>query len=253
MAAILDTVRARPALLSGLVAIAFHGAVVASLPHARSPGVAQARPLEVDVPPTPSFYAAAPTAPTPPTPLAPSRLARAAVAAVGGGASAPARALLEAVRRDPQPLEPPAAPPTAGDFELPRSSAQPGSPSGSGEGPLPPGPPGPPGPPALVAAPPPATAVDRSRPAALTHGESWSWSCPWPAEADAIDDAVAIVQITVDPAGRASRVDVVADPGYGFGREARRCALREIYAPALDREGRVVTGTTKPFRVRFAR
>ncbi len=28
----------------------------------------------------------------------------------------------------------------------------------------------------------------------------------------AIDDAVAVVQITVDPAGRASRVDVVADP-----------------------------------------
>lgn len=85
------------------------------------------------------------------------------------------------------------------------------------------------------------------------HGELWSWSCPWPAEADAIDDAVAVVQITVDPAGRAARVDLVNDPGYGFGREARRCALRETYAPALDRDGRAVLGTTKPIRVRFAR
>ena len=251
MAAILDDVRARPALLSVVVAVAFHGAVVAALPHRHAhphAPVAQ-RPQEVEVA-RPRFQATRPEAPP---------LARAAVAALGGGeASAPARALLNLARRAPAPA--PAATavesPLAGDFVLPGAPAS-GPGDGTSEAALPPGLPGLSAEPAL-AAPPPVTPIaaptpDRSRPATLMHGELWSWSCPWPTEADAIDDAVAVVRITVDPAGRAARVDVVNDPGYGFGREARKCALRETYAPALDRDGRAVLGTTKPIRVRFAR
>lgn len=252
MAAILDNVRARPALLSVVVAVAFHGAVVAALPrrHAHPHTLVAPRPQEVEVA-RPHFQAMPPAAPP---------LARAAVAALGGGeASAPARALLNLARREAPPAPPaPAAveSPLAGDFVLPQAPAS-GQGGGTSEAALPPGLAGLSAEPAL-AAPPSVTPIavltpDRSRPASLMHGESWSWSCPWPNEADAIDDAVAVVQITVGPAGRAARVDVVKDPGYGFGREARKCALRETYAPALDRDGRAVLGITKPIRVRFAR
>lgn len=94
--------------------------------------------------------------------------------------------------------------------------------------------------------------VDRSRPASLVR--KGDWACPWPAEAEAeqIDQAVVVIAVTVSETGRALSVDV-RDPGYGFGREARRCAMREAYVPALDREGRPTTAVTKPIRVRFSR
>jgi hypothetical protein len=46
---------------------------------------------------------------------------------------------------------------------------------------------------------------------------------------------------------------VLADPGNGFGREARRCAMAKRYAAALDRDGGAIAGTTRPFRVHFSR
>jgi len=72
-------------------------------------------------------------------------------------------------------------------------------------------------------------------------------------EADQIDDAVVVVTVMVDTTGRASKVEVLADPGHGFGREARRCALREVYVPGLDRDGRPTASATKSIRVRFSR
>ncbi|HSO39213.1 MAG TPA: energy transducer TonB, partial [Labilithrix sp.] len=112
------------------------------------------------------------------------------------------------------------------------------------------------GPPELVSftsplSPPAPASVDRSRPAALARGAAWS--CPWPAEADPIDDATVVIAVVVDERGHASKVDVLTDPGYGFGREARRCALREVYTPGLDRDGRAVASTLKSIKVRFAR
>ena len=53
--------------------------------------------------------------------------------------------------------------------------------------------------------------------------------------------------------GTAESVSVVRDPGQGFGRAARACAMRQRYAAAEDREGRAVIATTAPFRVRFTR
>ena len=135
MAAILDEVRARPALLSIVVAVAFHGAVVAALPHrdARAHAVVASRPQEVEIAP-PRFQA---------TPPAPPPLAHGAVAALGGGgASAPVRALLNLARRDPPAPPVPAVvepPPSAGDFDLPQAPAPA---DGASEGALPPGPPG---------------------------------------------------------------------------------------------------------------
>ncbi len=116
-----------------------------------------------------------------------------------------------------------------------------GSPTGTGTGTGP-------------ARPPPApTGPDRSR-APTVIGGSWN-SCGFPPEADAnqIDEAVATIVVTVRPDGSPLSVRVVSDPGNGFGRQARVCALAKRYAPGLDREGNPTTATTPPIAVRFTR
>lgn len=94
--------------------------------------------------------------------------------------------------------------------------------------------------------------VDKSRP--LTLAGSSDWTCPFPAESDQdqIDDAFVTVSVTVDASGRATSANVLQDPGHGFGREARACAMRQSYAAALDRDGTPV-GATKSFRIHFER
>ena len=96
-------------------------------------------------------------------------------------------------------------------------------------------------------------APDRSRVASLS-GEA-NWSCPFPPEADnvQVDDAYVTLQVDVDASGGPAAVRVLSDPGTGFGREARRCAMSRRYATALDRDGNPVVGTTRPFRVHFSR
>jgi len=61
------------------------------------------------------------------------------------------------------------------------------------------------------------------------------------------------LQVDVKPDGTASTVRVLSDPGNGFGREARRCAMNKRYSTALDHEGTAIAGTTKAFRVHFSR
>lgn len=103
-------------------------------------------------------------------------------------------------------------------------------------------------------APVPAVAkVDRSRAAALSG--STDWDCPFPAEADAeqIDQAYVLIQVKVRADGTAEEVTVRQDPGHGFGREARKCAMRKRYNAALDVDGNPVAGLTKQIRVRFSR
>jgi protein TonB len=101
-------------------------------------------------------------------------------------------------------------------------------------------------------APPPPPTPDRSRAAGL-RGSS-DWKCP-PSEADAeqIDDAYVTVQVSVGADGRAIQVQVMSDPGHGFGREARLCAMRETYTTAANRDGNPIPGQTKPFRIHFER
>ncbi len=95
-------------------------------------------------------------------------------------------------------------------------------------------------------------AVDLSRTATLAG--SGEWRCPFPPEADAdqVDDASAIIEVIVGDSGKAQRATILQDPGHGFGREARACAMREAYVPALDREGKAVA-SSKKFRVKFER
>ncbi len=103
-------------------------------------------------------------------------------------------------------------------------------------------------------APPVVRKEDKSRPPGLLGSVDWN-DCPFPAEADAeqIDQAFVMIQVRVRPDGSPESVTVLQDPGHGFGREARKCAMRKKFSPGLDPDGRPVMGTTKPFRVRFER
>jgi protein TonB len=82
-----------------------------------------------------------------------------------------------------------------------------------------------------------------------------NWSCGFPAEADMeqINFAKVTLVVTVAADGKAKKVDVLNDPGYGFGKLARQCAFRKQYTPGLDRSGQAITTTTPPFTVRFTR
>jgi protein TonB len=76
----------------------------------------------------------------------------------------------------------------------------------------------------------PAPTVDRSRPPDLENRD-WGSRCPHPAEAVAEQIGSAVVQmvVTVSADGRAQSVTIMNESpaGYGFGRQARACALRE--------------------------
>jgi len=113
-----------------------------------------------------------------------------------------------------------------------------------------------PGPGSDVGAPPaPPTgsgALDRSSPVALANQ---SWSCPWPAEADAlqIDEQMVVIRVVVRSDGGPESVAIVADPGHGFGAAASTCALHTRFAPARAPNGDPVRATSPPIRVRFTR
>lgn len=102
-----------------------------------------------------------------------------------------------------------------------------------------------------VNAPPPVATPDLSRAASIG-----AWSCSdFPEEADTaqVDEAYVMIQVDVDANGRPVSAKVLQDPGNGFGRQAKMCAMRQHFQPALDRSGNPVAGPTKPFRVHFSR
>jgi protein TonB len=82
-----------------------------------------------------------------------------------------------------------------------------------------------------------------------------AWSCPWPAEADAeqVDQQTVVIRVVVRADGRAERVEVVTDPGLGFGRAARACALGTRFQPARDSAGESIAAASPPIRVHFFR
>jgi protein TonB len=117
------------------------------------------------------------------------------------------------------------------------AAANTGVPGGTGTGPAPPAP----------------KKDDKSRAPGLLG--SSDWNCPFPGEADAeqIDQAFVLIQVKVKPDGSAESVSIVQDPGHGFGREARKCAMLKKYSPGLDPDGNPIGGMSKPIRVRFDR
>ncbi len=94
---------------------------------------------------------------------------------------------------------------------------------------------------------------DRSRGAHVYGG--FTEDCEFPAEADTagIDHAAAMVVVTVRADGAPEEVEVVDDPGHGFGRAARICALKLRYLPARDRDGTLLRAKTPPVTIRFTR
>lgn len=97
---------------------------------------------------------------------------------------------------------------------------------------------------------PPRNDPDYSRPASAVYG--FTSDCDFP-DGASVDTAVVQVAVTVGTDGKARRVDVVSDPGQGFGAAARVCAMKQPYRPARDKTGRIVVAKTAPFRVRFTR
>lgn len=102
--------------------------------------------------------------------------------------------------------------------------------------------------------PPPPPKNDLSAPAGIVGGSSWS-NCPFPDEADndQIDFAQVTLIVTVRPDGSPQSVQVTGDPGHGFGRAARMCALARKYNAGKDVDGNPTTKSTPPIRVTFSR
>ncbi|WP_437594593.1 energy transducer TonB [Sorangium sp. So ce1000] len=103
------------------------------------------------------------------------------------------------------------------------------------------------------APPPPPAGPDLSAPPGLIG--SSNWNCPFPPEADVdqIDQAKVVLMVMVRPDGSPLSVKVVSDPGHGFGRSARMCALGMRYRPGKDRSGASIAATTPPITVNFTR
>ena len=95
-------------------------------------------------------------------------------------------------------------------------------------------------------------ARSRARPVSLDQA---AWNCPWPAEADArqVDQETVVIRVAVGADGRADRVDVLEDPGFGFGRAARQCALSTRFGAARGPAGDPVAALSPPIRVHFYR
>ena len=72
-------------------------------------------------------------------------------------------------------------------------------------------------------------------------------------DAEQIDNQAVMIQVKVRPDGTPESVAILQDPGHGFGREARRCAMRKKFSPGLDPDGNAISGMTRPFKVRFER
>ncbi|MFT3928396.1 MAG: hypothetical protein QM778_38060 [Myxococcales bacterium] len=82
------------------------------------------------------------------------------------------------------------------------------------------------------------------------------WNCGWPedAEYEDFDQQVVSLRVVVNADGRVEKADVLKDPGYGFGRAARDCALRlRAFVPAKDTSGRAIKAVSDPISVRFVR
>ncbi len=92
----------------------------------------------------------------------------------------------------------------------------------------------------------------QARPVSLDQA---AWNCPWPAEADAqqVNEQTVVLRATVSIDGRVDHVDVLSDPGFGFGSAARLCAMRTRFEPARASAGEPIGAISPPIRVHFFR
>jgi|GEM_PF-3029590 len=97
------------------------------------------------------------------------------------------------------------------------------------------------------------TGVSAAQPITLSLKD---WRCPWPedAEYEDFDQQVVSIRVVVDAEGRVEKADVLQDPGYGFGRAVRDCAMRQrAFVPAKDASGRAIKAVSPAINVRFVR
>ena len=95
-------------------------------------------------------------------------------------------------------------------------------------------------------------APGRARAVRLAAG---TWACPWPVEADSaqIDAQTVVIRVRVRQAGGVDDVEVVSDPGTGFGAAAAACARQTLFEPARDASGAPIAAWSPPIRVHFFR
>jgi protein TonB len=81
------------------------------------------------------------------------------------------------------------------------------------------------------------------------------WQCAWPREADAaeVDLQTVVLRVRVNADGSAASVDILQDPGLGFGAAARSCAQQTRFEPAHAFDGKAISALSPPIRVRFTR
>lgn len=81
------------------------------------------------------------------------------------------------------------------------------------------------------------------------------WDCTWPKQARSLstDEETVTLRVNVKADGTPTQATVLSNPGHGFGRAARRCALSRSYQPATNRSGQAISAQTPPIRVRFTR
>jgi periplasmic protein TonB len=81
------------------------------------------------------------------------------------------------------------------------------------------------------------------------------WPCRFPEEADrlGVDEAVVLFTVMVRADGIPESVEILRDPGAGFGEAARACVMSRRFRPALDASGNPARGSTPPIRLRFWR
>lgn len=81
------------------------------------------------------------------------------------------------------------------------------------------------------------------------------WDCPFPKEADAarIDEGIVTLVVVVDRNDKPERVELLNDPGHGFGQSATACAMKMKYRAPRDDKGQPILGKTPPIRIRFTR
>ncbi|MET0791154.1 MAG: hypothetical protein ABW061_06495, partial [Polyangiaceae bacterium] len=66
------------------------------------------------------------------------------------------------------------------------------------------------------------------------------------------DHALVTLSIVIAADGHVVQANATREPGHGFGREARRCALSKRWLPGLDRQGNAASTVTS-VNVRFDR
>ena len=82
-------------------------------------------------------------------------------------------------------------------------------------------------------------------------GTKWDCAFPLAAERGGKDEANVLVRVHVESDGRPLSVDVLEDPGGGFGNAAKKCAMDKAYEAPRDSTGKPIRATTFPFYIHF--